>query len=177
MLIISERTETDELYALRAETWSHLNEITEPTMDRTALFPKNDFNNHFLHKYTQGEFGAPALHDHPWWSISFLLYGKLEEVTYDVPQSELEDFRYGYQPIEKKVIRPNWPIKREPIPRVLVRPPGLVHTVQLKSEKAATYFVTGPRVRNWGFYTKWGWIPYHRMAEFAVRMKNVEGEP
>ena len=49
MKIISEKEETNELYALRAEAWSHLNEITEPTMVRRILVPKNDINNHFLH--------------------------------------------------------------------------------------------------------------------------------
>lgn len=183
MRLISEREETDQLYGINAEIWAHLNEIEEPTMVRNVLLPKNNFNNHFLHRYTKGDFGVPALHDHPWWSISFLLYGELEEIVYDCGQLELDAFRscselaikdtgiYGL--VDDPLERPDWKTKTIPVPRILIRPPGYVHSLQLKSEKAATYFITGKRIRNWGFYTKWGWIPYWYMAEFSKRAKDI----
>lgn len=178
--IPTETSETDDVYWAAADAWKHLNEIREPNMARTPLLPKNNKFNVFRHVYTHGELGVPSLHDHPWWSMSILLYGEVEEVVFDCEQKDLDAIRTrGLKAYMKHGIdgflnnTMEIPVKKTiSVPRVIVRPPGYTHSLLLKSEKAATLFITGPRVQNWGFYTsRFGYVPYQLMADVAIRHK------
>ena len=174
-----ERDETDGSYGEQAHRWEWMNTLVEPNMDRRAKLPKNQYANCFVHTYTHGELGVPSLHDHPWWSISFLLHGEMEEVVFDCGRRHLDQIRHASLKAYHKgglaalqdlnVVKP--PVKHIPVPRVLIRPPSYAHSVLLKSESAKTLFITGPRVQNWGFYTEYGWIPFQLMADFADLLK------
>ena len=109
-------------------------------LDRWWVIPRNRWFNIYLHKFT-GSDQDRDLHDHPWWSVSFLLTGHLEEV--------LLNGSYG-------VIDHWWPVFRRA---------KHAHRLILCSDVAWTLFFTGPRKRKWGFYTKDGWIPWYTYLE------------
>ena len=54
--------------------------ISQNYMHRWHLYRKSNSYNLYLHRY-DGSDDDRALHDHPWRSISILLWGKLYEVT------------------------------------------------------------------------------------------------
>ena len=103
---------------------------------RRYLLPRNRVLNVYLHKFL-GSDDDRALHDHPWYSFSLLLKGRMIE--------HLPDDR-----------------KRTIIARKLtIRPPEFQHRIELPAgETAVTLFVTGPAVRNWGFVCPHGWTSW-----------------
>lgn len=109
--------------------------IGDKYLQRWFLIPRNRFFNIYLHRF-DGSDDPRALHDHPWWSLSFLLKGELLEHT----------FR-----------------KTRHIPRFLpiLRSAKLAHRLELIKGPAWTIFITGPKIRKWGFYCFGkGWIPW-----------------
>ncbi len=103
-----------------------------PQLLRWYLIPRNRFFNVYLHHVVRDDIGRD-LHDHPWWSFSFLLFGSLSEVTQGGGR------RCGFFTIRKPTF-----LHR------LILPPG--------SDGAWTLFITGPKVRQWGFQTSAGWV-------------------
>jgi hypothetical protein len=104
-------------------------------MDRMCIIPRNKLLNIYLHRFN-GPDQDRDMHDHPWWSISFLLRGWI---------------------IEKK--NPDNPIVVN-APRFYLRSPKLAHTIvdgSWPDKKPITLFITGPATNDWGFYTKDGW--------------------
>lgn len=106
--------------------------IGDSYLHRWHLLPRNRWFNVYLHRYT-GSDDDRALHDHPWHSVSFLLRGRLRE--------HLQGGR-------RRVIARGWPVFRRP---------RMAHRLELLSEDALTLFITGPKVRDWGFYCPQGW--------------------
>lgn len=105
---------------------------------RWHIIPSNRWLNLYLHHFV-GDDDARALHDHPWWSVSFILRG-------------------GYWDVLPRSIM----IKRRP-GDIVRRSPRAAHRVQLvknsdgSKREAWTLFLTGPRVREWGFHCPQGW--------------------
>jgi hypothetical protein len=104
--------------------------IGEDYLERWYLIPRNRFLNIYLHKFT-GSDDDRALHDHPWWSVSFCLKGIMCE------QYESSEYM-----TTARLIRKFFPY---------VRKPTHMHRMHLVSDSAWTIFITGPRVRQWGF--------------------------
>lgn len=103
----------------------------DPYLRRWWLIPRNRFANIYLHHFVRSD-DDRALHDHPWVSVSIILTA-------------------GY---------------REHMPtRIADRLPGAIvarrakaaHRVELRHGPAWTIFLTGPRVRQWGFHCPNGW--------------------
>ena len=110
---------------------------------RRFILPRNQWFNIYLHTFLKSD-DDRAYHDHPWYSVSFLIRGKLtEHVLYE----------------SKHRVRKFIPVFRTPTHR---------HRLELMSKKAITLFITGPRIRNWGFWcydkTKatFVWVWYQR---------------
>lgn len=83
-----------------------------------------------------------AKHDHPWWSVSVALEG------------EAVDRR---QDDRARAIRPG---------TVFVRSPAYAHWIEVpEGREALTLFLTGPRVREWGFLCPSGW---RRWQDYAA---------
>lgn len=100
-------------------------------MHRWHIIPRNPIFNIYLHKY-MGSDDDRALHDHPWLSVSVLLKGRIIEhqknTTRSIPK---------YKPV--------------------FRTARFAHRLQLISGPAWTIFITGPRIRSWGFHCPNGW--------------------
>jgi len=101
-------------------------------MHRWYLIPRNRFFNIYLHKIIRSD-DDRALHDHPWWSVSLLLKGKLLELLKD---------------------RERFPKRFIPV----VRSAELAHRLVVLDGPVWTVFITGPRIREWGFYCPKGWV-------------------
>lgn len=105
--------------------------IGENYLERYYIIPRNKFFNVYLHKFT-GSDDPRALHDHPWYSVSLLLKGEIIEHSF-------------------KGVRH--------IPRILpiFRTAKFAHRLELVKGPVWTIFITGPRIREWGFYCPNGW--------------------
>ena len=103
---------------------------------RWWLIPRNKYFNIYLHCF-EGSDDDRALHDHPWWSLSFKLWGSLREHLVGCKQRDI--------------------ISLLPY----VRTPKTLHRMELRSKNAWTLFITGPRLRDWGFKTEGSsWIDH-----------------
>jgi hypothetical protein len=107
-----------------------------PYIHRWYLIPRNRFFNIYLHKIMRDD-DDRALHDHPWWNLSIILKGCYDEVT------ERGTFR-----------RRRWSL--------VIRRPTAAHRLVLPTINGGisfcwTLFITGPRIREWGFYCPKGW--------------------
>lgn len=121
---------------------------------RWHLLPKNPIFNIYLHRYT-GSDDARAMHDHPWWSVSIKLKGELIEVR---PECQQECGTLPY-------LFPLPALDESPVKRIHVRSAEYTHRLILASPTAWTLFITGPRLRTWGFRCNNGnWVPWWKMT-------------
>ena len=112
--------------------------VRDKYMERFPLIPKNPFFNPYLHWWLGNDSLDRGLHDHPWWTLSIHLWGpRLGEYSLDGP------------------IRKRLTVRYRELPRIVIRSPKHAHAV-VKSgrQPALTLFLTGPRVRRWGFWTR-----------------------
>jgi hypothetical protein len=105
--------------------------IGEDYLWRWYLIPKNKIFNIYLHRFGRSD-DDRALHDHPWYSVSMLLKGEFIEHSF-------------------KGIRH--------IPRFapIFRTAKFAHRLEIVRGPVWTLFITGPRIRSWGFYCPKGW--------------------
>jgi hypothetical protein len=112
-------------------------------MNRWWIIPRNKWFNIYLHQFLRSDEDR-ALHDHPWWNISFLLRG-----TY------LEHKLAG----SVKLRKPGFPVFRFAT---------TAHRVELIEGKSVwSLFITGRRIRTWGFYCPNGWVPWREFVEIV----------
>lgn len=117
-----------------------IGEPSDPYMRRWWLIPRNDQFNVYYHEILKDD-DDRALHDHPWPSFSICTRGGLIEVTEDG--------------------------EREITPGLcVVRSPETAHRLKLMNPgwPAETLFITGPRVREWGFACPKGWVPWQEFV-------------
>lgn len=111
-------------------------------LNRWWLIPRNSLFNVYLHEFL-GSDDERALHDHPYVSISLCLSGRLRE-------------RYLRRGVETEhKIHPGAVVFRgaKYTHRMVVDLPGL------------TLFLTGPRVRVWGFHCERGWVGHEEFTD------------
>lgn len=101
-------------------------------LHRWHIRKDQEHGNVYLHRFL-GDDEAFALHDHPWESVSFILQGHYREHFPDLPS-----------------------VTRNP-GDIIYRGVGSAHRVELISAECWTLFVTGPKVREWGFHCPSGW--------------------
>jgi hypothetical protein len=139
---------------------------------RWWILPKRMFPfNVYLHNFMSSD--ASELHDHPWWSISIILSGSYRE---HIPVDEKGWVENGDR---KEIVKIRYPF----IPTF--RNANAIHRIELfklklklkqprtwlESEQEQereqeqeheqsvwTIFITGPKVRNWGFYCPKGFV-------------------
>ncbi len=128
--------------------------VDDPYLLRWFMLPKNKLFNVYLHKFMRSD-DDRALHDHPWmFNVSILLTGSYTEQKPAHPKEWPHN-------LERQSLR-----RKRFIP--YIRWGKAPHRVELdgfllKAEYRAeipvwTIFITGPRVRDWGFYCRKGWV-------------------
>lgn len=119
-----------------------------PYLLRWWIVPRNRFLNIYLHNFLSSDEDR-ALHDHPWWSCSIILRGGYRE-----------HFPGG-------IVKRRWP------GMMIFRRATQAHRVELLDsdyfwsleypqrlpikKSAWTLFITGRKVREWGFHCPQGW--------------------
>jgi hypothetical protein len=108
-----------------------------PYLLRWYVIPRNPLCNVYLHKFLRDD-DDRALHDHPWPSVSFLLMGELWEV-------------YKCGEVSNH-------FRKLPWLKPVYRPAEFAHRLMLSitHEPAWTLFITGRKVREWGFWCPQG---------------------
>ena len=109
----------------------------QPYLYRWFLIPRNPLFNVYLHQFLRSD-DDRALHDHPWVNLSILLRGQYCEHT----------IRAGG--IERRRVRRAGGMK--------LRGARSAHRIELTHGPCWTLFLTGPRIRQWGFHCPQGWV-------------------
>lgn len=110
-----------------------IGERSAPYLRRWWVIPRNEACNVYLHEILRSD-DDRALHDHPWANTSMLLDGRYVEHT----------------PDGSFMREAGW---------VGAREAGALHRLEiLPGERAVSLFLTGPKVREWGFQCAKGWV-------------------
>lgn len=118
-----------------------------PYLNRWFVIPRNRFFNIYLHEFRRSD-DDRALHDHPWWWCSIILKGCYTEVT--------------KTPIGSSVMRRWQPFFEG---AVRIHRPGFAHRLVIAhGTRCVTLFITGPRLREWGFHCPRGWVPWQKFT-------------
>ncbi|SKY23405.1 Protein of uncharacterised function (DUF550) [Mycobacteroides abscessus subsp. bolletii] len=125
-----------------------------PYLLRWYVIPRNRWLNIYLHKFLRDD-DDRALHDHPWWFVSLMLWGQYVEVTEEgrSVRSAPEPWRFfwGDRPLAFR--RGTWRHRVELVPAATHSNQFLARRDQRKLP-CWTLIVTGRRVRLWGFWCK-----------------------
>ncbi|TJU85594.1 MAG: hypothetical protein E5Y10_24555 [Mesorhizobium sp.] len=113
---------------------------------RWFLIPRNRFFNIYLHQFMRSD-DDRALHDHPWWNVSILLRGRYVEHTISAGGINIRTERKAGD--------------------VKLRRAGAAHRIELHDGPCWTLFVTGPRLREWGFHCPRGWVHWRAFTNPA----------
>jgi hypothetical protein len=109
----------------------------QPYMLRWWVLPRNRWFNIYLHRFLRSD-DDRALHDHPWWNVSALISGAYTEHTIAAG---------GINRLTRRVAG-----------ELKFRLAGAAHRIELSDGPCWTLFVTGPRLRAWGFHCPRGWV-------------------
>lgn len=115
-----------------------------PYMKRWWVIPRNRFFNIYLHRFLRSD-DDRALHDHPWWNCSVLLEGRYVEHTISAGG------------INRRIERRAGQMK--------LRRAKVAHRIELVDGPCWTLFITGPRLRDWGFHCRLGWVPWQKFTK------------
>lgn len=119
----------------------------EPYMRRWWAIPRNRFFNIYIHEIIRDD-DDRALHDHPWPSLSYCVEGGVFE-TYAKYIGEGVTRRRS--DILRWIGQGKW----------IYRSPNFAHRLELpeniSGRSTITIFMTGPRIREWGFLCPKGW--------------------
>lgn len=122
-------------------------------LQRWFVIPRNRFFNVYLHRFLRSD-DDRALHDHPWLNASFLLDG--EYVEHTIPQGGIN--------VRTRYVAGD----------IRLRGARSAHRVELTNGPCWSLFITGPRVREWGFHCPAGW---RHWTEFVSRHNSGEIGP
>lgn len=116
-----------------------------PYILRWWIIPRNRWFNIYLHQIQRDD-DDRALHDHPWWNISIVLRGAYREIT---PKGTFMR-RAG---------------------SIVFRRATSAHRLELPVGEFGpdiaycwTLFITGRRVREWGFHCPNRWVPWYEFV-------------
>mgnify|MGYP001590490558 CR=1 FL=1 len=111
-----------------------------PYLFRWFVIPRNRWFNIYLHKLVRPDWDE-ALHCHPWVNLSIILAGSYREIT-----------KSGVRVMSSVSFR--------------LRHAEQAHRLELISDRPCwSLFITGPKIREWGFWCKRGWVHY---SDFVV---------
>lgn len=116
----------------------------DPYLMRWWILPRNRFFNVYLHHFLRSD-DDRALHDHPWWNLSILLKGEYTEHT------------IAAGGVNQAAVRKAGQFK--------FRGATSAHRIELHDGACWTLFITGPRLREWGFHCPRGWRPWQMFVD------------
>lgn len=136
-----------------------------PYLRRWWLIPRNPVFNVYLHQFLRDD-DDRALHDHPWAWCSILLDGGYIEHTIAAGGIHRRQERRA--------------------PSIKISGPWRAHRIELMKWRLRTgeevpfrcwtLFITGPRMRDWGFHCEnTGWIPWQRFTAADDKGKTGAG--
>jgi hypothetical protein len=134
-----------------------------PYLDRLTLFGCPWFSLK-LHHIRASDDDCP--HDHPWWFISLILKGGyyesrgvlLSKTAWYGPGRLLYRSAKSIHRLDLKTIYPLVQVDMPSDASHFDLPPASY------VQSCWTLVLTGRRIRNWGFYTKGGWVPWRRYS-------------
>jgi hypothetical protein len=110
-----------------------------PYMHRWYVIPRNAFFNIYLHHILRSD-NDIGLHDHPYVNCSVVLDGEYTEIL----QASTHARQAG---------------------SLVLRWANTAHRIVI-DKPVISLFITGPRVRTWGFHVPTvGWVPHHEVVE------------
>lgn len=120
-------------------------------MHRWWVIPRNEQHNTYLHRILRSD-DDRALHDHPWDNQSIILKGRYVEHT---PEGEFLR-EAGYVGFRKATDS---------------------HRLQLieGDEPVISLFITGPKVREWGFHCPNGWRHWKEFVSTSDQHNATKG--
>jgi hypothetical protein len=137
----------------------------DPLIRRWYLFPKNRWFGVYLHHIMRSDEDC-ALHDHPKPNVSIVLKGSYREWMF-YPDARRRGWRSWHAgrlsespqgDLLACLVRRRF--------RIIFRPAALAHRIELIDGKPCwSLFITGPKVREWGFHCKPRWIPHYEFAD------------
>jgi len=113
-------------------------------MLRWWRIPRNDRANVYIHRFRHSD-DDRALHDHPYPSCSMVLEGSYVEHT--IAQGGIH---------HRRVARAG---------DITFRGARAAHRIELTEGECWSLFLTGPRVRDWGFHCPKGWVHHDDFAD------------
>jgi hypothetical protein len=133
----------------------------DPYLRRWWLLPRNPVRNVYLHQFLRSD-DDRALHDHPWlFNASWLLQGSYVEHTiapggvHVRTRREAGALKLRFGPAPHRVELEH---QRIDVPRL-----GICGHFE---RSCWTVFITGPRVRTWGFHCpEHGWVHWRRFTD------------
>jgi hypothetical protein len=128
-----------------------------PYMLRWWIIPRNRFFNIYLHKFLRDDEDR-AIHDHPWVSCSIILRGRYKE---HAPECSCS-YMCGSE--GRRVVR------SRKAGSITFRTAAAAHRIELygdpeKRDVCWSLFLTGPRIRDWGFLCPKRWVPWQQFCD------------
>lgn len=138
-----------------------------PYMRRWHIVRRYGWFNLFVHEFLRSD-DDRALHDHPWANVSLMLDGEYREWTpIDCPIIDLpRGSKWDANPSTSGIVRGD--LRKEG--ELRFRRAGSPHRIELlrswygknispalAEKPCITLFMTGPKVREWGFLCRQGW--------------------
>lgn len=114
-------------------------------LSRWWVIPRNKIFNIYSHRISRDD-DDRALHDHPWWNVSIILRGAYAE---HVPDDGSDQAPILFR----------WP------GTVIVRRAKALHRLAVLEGPVWSLFITGPRLRTWGFQCPQGWRPWYEFVD------------
>lgn len=147
-----------------------IGDADDPYLLRWWVWKRNRWLNLYLHRVLRSD-DDRALHDHPWINMSYIVDGGYNEVTPPVwsdmpPQRKWRgkgQFKFRLPTAQHRLELINDTIATRTKDGKWGRP-------RLVPREALTLFLTGPRVRTWGFQCPKGWVKW-----FDFTKKTPEG--
>ena len=117
-----------------------------PYLLRWWIIPRNRFFNIYLHRFLRSD-DDRALHDHPWANVSLLLEG-----AYFEHRPEGVFMRHAGQIVLRR------PTARHRVELLRDYRYQVAERSHYREKPVLTLFITGPKVREWGFWCKQGFV-------------------
>lgn len=134
----------------------------DPYLNRWFVIPRNPIFNVYVHEFRRSD-DDRACHCHPWVSVSLALSKPMGETYLD--RTKTGD---GEVVVEKhRIVRSG---------DLLFRTAKFAHRMVVHEPGAVTLFITGPRIRAWGFWCDGvRFVPWREFVSDADRGRSGRG--